>query len=156
MKLAGAGLGTCAAVMLAYVAIFGRFKGYWFWNFDYVATYYRFHDRKTLLDTLHTIPNDITPTAILCLVVGPTSIALGLLPPRTLSMAVAPTLAVVTAVSQQKGWKYHYIPVNELTVPFILAVRCTQTTQSCLRRATPRATSKSTPIPARASSTTGS
>ena len=102
MALAGAGLAAGAGLMLAFVALFGSLRGYLFWNFEYITTFYRFVDRKPLLDVVKDMPKDLVPPAVVCLVAGVVAIGRGLLPVRALPFAAAPALALVGAVLQRQ------------------------------------------------------
>jgi hypothetical protein len=123
--LAVAGLGAGAALMVGFVALFGSLRGYWFWSVEYVDTYYRFHDWRTLESLVPIVAKDIAPPAILCMLVGSFAIPTGLLPPRVLGFAATPALALLVGLLQHKGWKYHYIPAAMMTTAFatLLMVR---------------------------------
>jgi hypothetical protein len=116
--LAAAGLAGCTVLVLGFVAIFGSLRGYWFWSFDYVTTFYRFIDRRTLIDVVKALPKDLVPIALICSVVGALAVTRGLLSARAFAFAGAPALALAGAVLQQKGWDYHYIPAAAMTEMF--------------------------------------
>lgn len=122
VKLAAIGLAACALVMLGFVGLFGSFKGYWFWDFEYVRTYYQFHDRKPLFDVLRAMPKDVVAPALLGLVVGLLALSRNLLPARALGLVVGPALSLAAALLQRKGWNYHFIPAAALAEGFFLMV----------------------------------
>jgi hypothetical protein len=122
LKLAGVGLGACAIAVLGFVAAFGSLRGYWFWSFDYVSTYYRFHDRKLVADVVAGMPREVVSAALICVCGGLVAMARGLVPLRAIGFVVAPALALVVAVVQQKGWNYHFVPACALTEVLMLLV----------------------------------
>ncbi len=120
LAMASAGLGAGAVAMLGFVALFGSMRGYWFWSFDYVSTYYRFHDYLKVAEIAPIMLRDVTTPALATMLVGTLAVALGFMPRRSLGLALTPALALGVVFVQHKGWKYHYIPASMMTAAFML------------------------------------
>ena len=138
LKAVLGGIGLAMASAVAFIAIFGSLRGYWFWCFKYNYLYYQFHDALAPHDILtEDFVRDYFFAAALSLAGGLAAVMVGALPVRSVVLAVAPMANVGAAVAQVHGWRYHFVPAAFSAVFFFvyaLAMAWTATSKDDAKR----------------------
>jgi hypothetical protein len=112
VRLFVAGGAACVLLVLFAFLVSGSLKGYflWCWRIPYIGNRYLWGvDWLRLLlrgaEALRTM-------AIVSFLAGTAAIASGLLPPRSLGFALAPSLLFLGACLQARGYPYQFVPVT--------------------------------------------
>ena len=121
-QMFAAGVGACVLMVVAALALWGSFRGYWFWCFIVPLRENRYLWRDDWLKYLLVAFDADRQAAVVSLVAGVAAIACGLLPARALGFALLPFIAFMGFSLQGRGIPYQAVPVEAGGMAFSLVL----------------------------------